>query len=71
VVRKTIKSGLAEPEHALPANADNLLAKSPIGLNQNIRKRAHEIYLQKGKNPGSAVSDWLQAEKELSAQAAL
>ena len=29
-----------------------------------VEKRAHEIYLSRGNNPGSALGDWLQAEKD-------
>ena len=32
---------------------------------QEIRNRAHEIYLQRGAQPGYEVEDWLQAEREL------
>jgi hypothetical protein len=34
---------------------------------QEIRARAYEIYLQRGEEPGDEVGDWLQAERELSA----
>ena len=32
---------------------------------QEIRNRAYEIYLQRGEQPGDELSDWLQAEGEL------
>ena len=32
---------------------------------QEIRIRAHEIYLQRGGEPGHELEDWLQAESEL------
>ena len=32
---------------------------------QEIRNRAYEIYLQRGGQPGDELSDWLQAEGEL------
>ena len=34
-------------------------------LEQEIRNRAYEIYLQRGAQPGCEVEDWLQAEREL------
>jgi hypothetical protein len=35
-------------------------------LNQDeIRRRAYEIYLERGGLSGSAFDDWLQAEREL------
>ena len=30
-----------------------------------IRRRAYEIYLERGEQPGSELEDWLQAEREL------
>lgn len=35
-----------------------------------IRQRAHEIYLSRGGAPGNAEVDWLQAEIELRARKA-
>lgn len=34
-------------------------------LEERIRRRAHELYLQRGSRAGSALDDWLQAEKEI------
>ena len=32
---------------------------------QEIRRRAYEIYLERGEQPGTELEDWLQAEREL------
>ena len=32
---------------------------------EQIRARAHEIYLARGGEPGHEIDDWLQAEYEL------
>jgi Protein of unknown function (DUF2934) len=32
---------------------------------EEIRNRAYEIYLQRGRQPGHELEDWLQAEREL------
>jgi len=32
---------------------------------EGIRRRAYEIYLERGDQPGSPLDDWLQAEREL------
>ena len=32
---------------------------------EDIRRRAHEIYLERGEHPGRELDDWLQAEREL------
>ena len=37
----------------------------PEGGEQEIRRRAYEIYLERGAHPGRELEDWLQAEHEL------
>ena len=32
---------------------------------EQIRNRAHEIYIESGRQPGTELENWLQAEKEL------
>ena len=32
---------------------------------QEIRRRAYELYLKHGEEPGHDLEDWLQAEREL------
>ena len=32
---------------------------------EKIRRRAYEIYLERGEQPGRDLDDWLQAEGEL------
>jgi hypothetical protein len=32
---------------------------------EEIRRRAYEIYLERGGQPGGELDDWLQAEYEL------
>lgn len=34
-------------------------------LQARIAKRAYELYLQRGGQDGSALEDWLQAEREI------
>ena len=31
---------------------------------EQIRRRAYEIYLERGEQPGCELDDWLQAERE-------
>jgi hypothetical protein len=33
--------------------------------NEEIRRRAYEIYLERGDLPGDEIDDWLRAEREL------
>jgi len=37
--------------------------KEPLG--EEIPRRAHELYLQRGGEHGKDVEDWVRAEKEL------
>lgn len=34
-------------------------------LDDQIRRRAYEIYLERGEQPGHDLEDWFQAEREL------
>ena len=35
------------------------------GLEESVRRRAYEIYQQRGEAGGSDIEDWLQAEAEV------
>jgi hypothetical protein len=42
--------------------------KPPIEMlprEEQIRRRAYELYLRRGNQPGSERDDWLQAEEEI------
>ncbi len=54
--RRTIEESLQAPQACLC---------TPEPTFESIRCRAHEIYLRRGGAPGDALSDWLQAEREL------
>lgn len=41
--------------------------KRKLRTQEEIELRAYEIYLKRGGENGSALDDWLAAEKELSA----
>ena len=44
-------------------------ADRPVVITEEqIKRRAHEIYLVRGGKPGDPLQDWLQAEKELRAR---
>jgi DUF2934 family protein len=36
-----------------------------VARDEDIRRRAYEIYLERGEQPGHELDDWLQAEHEL------
>jgi len=39
-----------------------------INLNEEIRRRAYEIYLERGRAAGDEHEDWLVAEREIRAR---
>ena len=41
-----------------------LRRREPTG--EEIARRAHELYLERGREHGKDVEDWVRAEKELS-----
>jgi hypothetical protein len=47
----TVKAGVV-PIEALP-------------LEECVRRRAYELYVERGNQSGSEVDDWLQAEEEV------
>jgi hypothetical protein len=48
---------IEEPGHPLRSTREH-----------EIRRRAYEIYLARGAQPGCELEDWLQAESELTAE---
>ena len=34
---------------------------------QDVSRRAYELYVQRGSEPGKDIEDWVKAERELSA----
>jgi len=46
-----------------PARATKSTIKT-LPPEERIRRRAYELYVQRGNQSGSELDDWLQAEKE-------
>jgi|SRR5580658_9837075 predicted SnoaL-like aldol condensation-catalyzing enzyme len=51
----------AEAQEISPAR-DSL--RSSAARQEELRRRAYEIYVERGKQPGSELNDWLRAESE-------
>jgi hypothetical protein len=56
----TPQAKTAEPEKNSPPATDH-----ESSIEERIRQRAHELYLQRGGQHGAHEQDWLQAEKEI------
>jgi hypothetical protein len=50
---------------SVPAPQQKTEPKQPTSLEEAVRLRAYELYLERGAIPGDEVRDWLQAEREL------
>lgn len=48
-----------------PLSAEILATKSPFDIQEEVRRRAFELYEQRGREDGHDLDDWLQAESEL------
>ncbi len=61
---KKIRKPRRTKQAASPSYGNGSLTAEEIG------RRAYEIYLERGGEPGHELEDWLQAEQELREQAA-
>ena len=61
--RSRVEPSVEEPDSSSPI--DQELAKPS---HEQIAERAYHIYLERGGHAGDPVEDWLQAERELSAE---
>jgi hypothetical protein len=49
----------------LEDSAPTLVADENVSLEDQIARRAHELWQQRNRNHGHDLSDWLQAEREI------
>jgi hypothetical protein len=47
-----------------PARAKELPSEN-LSLEEQIQRRAYELYVERGNQSGSELDDWLQAEAEI------
>ena len=47
-----------------PARAEETLIEV-LPLEERVRRRAYELYVERGNESGSELDDWLQAEEEI------
>ena len=64
------RSSLKKQVAAVPSPADNGSGGNftPADLEAEIRRRAYELYEQRGRMPGHEHEDWLVAEREIAAR---
>jgi len=49
----------------MPAPARGRPRSEKLPLEEQIRRRAYELYIRRGNQSGSEYDDWLQAEEEI------
>lgn len=73
-VEAVVESNLTTmPQSSLASTAaltevKKFAAPIPINLEDEIRRRAYELYEQRGCTPGQDHSDWVEAEREVLAR---
>jgi hypothetical protein len=60
---KPEKNGITEAEATQSETGEVPAGNSPP--DEEIRRRAYEIHLERGGQPGGELHDWLQAEREV------
>lgn len=65
---KTMTPSKAKPASTTPSSYDTTKPAKVVirkATDEEIARRAYEIYVMKGRPPGQCMQNWLQAEKEL------
>ena len=65
--RFTMTAGKATLKEVQPHKGASHVQADVLSVEEQIRRRAHEIWLERGHQGGSDVLDWLQAEEEITA----
>ena len=65
VSSKLMSNTGAEPQTTSTQPETEKISVGNSARTEEIRRRAYEIYLERGKQSGRDVDDWLQAEQEL------
>lgn len=64
-----IDSGMAAPSGAASIHPDHTpLTQDHLGIEEEIRQRAYELYEQRGRQEGFHDEDWARAETEILAR---
>jgi hypothetical protein len=62
---KPKRKGITEPQATSTQAEAGEVSVGNSARDEEIRRRAYEIYLERGEQPGRELDDWLQAEREL------
>ena len=62
---KPKRSEITEPQATSTQAETGEVSAGNSARDEENRRRAYEIYLERGEQPGSELDDWLRAEREL------
>ena len=62
---KPKRNGSTKPQATSTQPETGEVSVGNTARDEEIRRRAYEIYLERGEQPGRDLEDWLQAEREL------
>jgi DUF2934 family protein len=65
--KRTRKAASIQPPAVVEPRKDLVLTSQPAASNleEEIRRRAYELYLERGGMPGNPSQDWLVAEEQV------
>jgi hypothetical protein len=62
---KPKRKGITEIQATSIQEETGEVSVANLACDEEIRRRAYEIYRERGEQPGRELDDWLQAEREL------
>ena len=62
---KPKRNGITQPQATSTQAEAGEVSAGHSACDEEIRRRAYEIHLERGEQPGRDLDDWLQAEREL------
>jgi hypothetical protein len=62
---KSNRNVITEPQATSTLVETGAVSTENSARDEEIRRRAYEIYLERGEQPGRDLDDWLQAEGEV------
>jgi Protein of unknown function (DUF2934) len=62
---KPTRKGITEIQATSIQEETGEVSVANLACDEEIRRRAYEIYRERGEQPGRELEDWLQAEREL------
>ena len=62
---KPRRNGSTEPQATETSNGEDRAAGGNSALDAEIRRRAYQLYVERGEEHGRDLDDWLQAKREI------